>query len=104
VKAPSVRTPVLPGYQPSQYVFFLQPHQKALPGQLLGRWDLHVEFLDTTQQPLTPHTTFIDWRRPRFRLVSGRGVAAAGLPAFPPRPGAVAYQPNQWYPVEVNWA
>ena len=97
VKAPSVRTPRLRHYRPYQYVFILQPNQKRLPATALASWELVVEFLDLAGQPVTRHTSLVDWRRPRFRLLSRSGAAAAGIPAFAERPNATAYQPDQWY-------
>jgi hypothetical protein len=104
VKAPSVRTPRVRQYRPYQYVFILQPNQKRLPATALGSWDLQVEFVDLTGQPVTRHTSLVDWRRPRFQLLPRRGAAAASLPPFAERPNATAYQPNQWYRARILYA
>jgi hypothetical protein len=64
-------------------------------------WDLDFEFLDAaTGGPATARTARVDWARPRFRL-HPRGGAGA-VPAFP-RPGAVAYPPNVWHAIEINF-
>jgi hypothetical protein len=66
---------------------------------------LEFEFLDPAGQAVTPHTAFVDWHRPRFRLIPLNGAtAAAGLPAFGQRPGAVAYQPNQGHQATIAYA
>jgi hypothetical protein len=104
VKAPAVRTPRVRHYRPYQYVFILQPNQKRLPATALASWELEVEFLDLAGQPVTRHTSLVDWRRPRFRLVPRRGAAGAGIPAFAERPNATAYQPDQWYRARIVYA
>jgi hypothetical protein len=110
VKAPSVRTPRLvvagqPPFQPFQYAFALQPNQQALPGHAVDCWNLEIEFLDSSRQPVTAQTAIVDWRRPRFRLrPRGGNWRGAPVPAFPGRPNATACQPNTWYDLEINFA
>ena len=102
--APSVRTPRVRHYRPYQYIFILQPNQKRLAATALGSWNLEIEFLDMAGQPVTRHTSLVDWRRPRFRLLPRSGAAAAGIPAFAERPNATAYPPNQWYRARIRYA
>jgi hypothetical protein len=104
VKAPSVRSPVVPGYRPAQFIFTLQPRQNRLPAQLVDCWNVTFEFLDDAQQPVTAQTAFIDWQRPRFRLKSPPKRSTGPIPAYTPRPGAVPFQLGPWYPIAVVYA
>jgi hypothetical protein len=97
IKAPSVRTPVSGGYQPAQYALFVMSGRK-LSGQIVGRADLTLEFLDQAGNPVSRSTRVVAWVRPRFQL---HGLYAT-IPAFTPRPGSQPYQPDQWYPIEIR--
>lgn len=102
VQAPSVRTPRVGNYQPTQQVFVLAHNQRRLPGTAGESWDLDIEFLDAlTGATATPGSTRIDWARPRIRLHprSGAGI----VPAFALRPGSVPYPPSVWHSIEINY-
>jgi hypothetical protein len=98
--APSVRLPPGPDYTPRQHVFFVPHNVLAIPGTLVRRWKLTIEFADVASQNVTPHTRDIDWTRPWFR-VSGAHVP---VPAFPPRLHSHPFVPGTWYQVEIKFA
>jgi hypothetical protein len=97
IRAPSVRTPVSGGHQPSQYALFVMGRQR-LSGQITGRADLTLEFLDQAGNPASPATRRVAWTRPRFQL---HGLPAP-IPAFTPRPGSQPYHPGQWYRIDIR--
>lgn len=97
IKAPSVRTPVSGGYQPSQYALFVMRGQK-LEGRIAWRADLTLEFLDEAGNAVGRSTRVVAWSRPRFQL---RGLAAP-IPAFALRPGSRPYHEGRWYPIEIG--
>jgi hypothetical protein len=98
--APSVRTPPSPGYTPRQHVFFVPHNVLAIPGTLLRRWKLTIEFRDVAGQNVTSQTRGIDWARPWFRL----GGARTPVPAFPQRPHSQPCAPGAWYQIEIKFA
>jgi hypothetical protein len=97
IKAPSVRTPITGGYQPSQYVLFVMSG-RSVKGQVAWKADLTIEFLDQAGNPVNPTTREVAWTRPRFQL---QGLPAP-IPAFGTRPGAQPYSPGQWYGAEFR--
>jgi RES domain len=97
IRAPSVRTPISGGQQPSQYALFVMKGWN-LSGQVLWRADLTFEFLDETGNPASSATRNVDWAHPKFQL---HGLPAA-IPAFVGRPGAQAYHPGVRYPAEIR--
>jgi hypothetical protein len=113
VKAPPVRTPRAGGFQPYQYVFVLAPRQRQLPADIEDSWTVDVQFCDEAGgvppagqqgQPVTLHTPHVSWRRPQVRLQARYGpTAGAGLPAYPYRPGAVAFPVNTWHTIEIDY-
>jgi len=97
IKAPSVRTPISAGYQPSQYALFVMGG-RTLSGLVAWRADLKLEFLDPAGNPVSRATREVAWTQPRFQL---QGLTAP-IPAFTPRPGSQPYQSGLWYPVEIR--
>jgi hypothetical protein len=98
--APSVRTPSSPGYTPRQHIFFVPPNVLAIPGTLVRRWRLTLEFTDLAGQHMTAATRDIDWTRPWFRL----GRARTSVPAFAARPHSRPFRPGTWYQIEIKFA
>jgi hypothetical protein len=99
-----VRTARRGGFQPTQFALFVMdpaihepyPHRAVLVEQ----WKLTLEFQETPpRQPVTYHSTRIDWRSPRFRLGA---PSAAAIPAFTARPHARPYLRGRWYRVVIN--
>jgi hypothetical protein len=72
----------------------------VIPGTLVRRWKLTIEFTDAAGDPVTPATRDIDWTRPWFRVHG----AHLPVPAFGPRPRAQAFAPGAWYQTEINCA
>jgi hypothetical protein len=99
ILAPSVRTPSSGGYTPQQHIFFVPHNALAIPGALIRRWRLSIEFVDPALQQVTLATRNIAWNRPRFRV---RG-AHAPVPAFANRPHSHAFVPGTWYQTEINF-
>ncbi len=97
VKAPSVRTPISGGHQPTQYALFVM-HGLRLSGQIAWRADLTLAFLDQAGNPVNPATRRVAWTRPQFQL---HGLPAP-IPAFAPRPGSQPYHQGRWYPIEIQ--
>jgi hypothetical protein len=100
ILAPSVRTPASPSYAPRQHIIFVPHDALALPGTLVRRWTLTIEFRDTAGQSVTHSTRDIDWSRPWARL----GGARRPVLAYDPRPGAHPFVPGTWYPIAVQFA
>src|SRR5262249_10520295 len=100
ILAPSVRMPPSPGYIPRQHIFFVPHNTLAIPGTLVRRWKLTIEFRDGAGQWVTPDTRDIDWSRPWFRL-SG---AHRPVPAHARRPRSNPFAPGIWYQIEVKFA
>jgi len=100
ILAPSIRTPPTPHYTPQQHIFFVPHDVLAIPGTLVRRWKLTIEFADAAGHHVTPATRDIDWARPRFSV---RG-AHLPVPAFAPRPHAHPFTPGTWYQTEINFA
>jgi hypothetical protein len=100
ILAPSVRTPASPAYAPRQHIFFVPHNVPAIPGTLVRRWKLTIEFADAAGQSVTPATRDIDWTRPWFRV----GGARLPVPAFAPRPHSQPCTPGAWYQIEINFA
>ena len=97
IKAPTVRTPPVGGYQPYQYALFVMSGRK-LKGQVLWKADLTLEFLDQAGNPVNSNTRDVAWSRPQFQL---NGLPAA-IPAFSPRPGSRSFHPGHWYRVDIR--
>jgi hypothetical protein len=97
ILAPSVRTPLSPGYIPRQHIFFVPHNVLAIPGARVRRWTLAIEFADATGQSVTAQTRDIDWARPWFRLSGARALAQRPHP-HPP------YTPGTWYQLEIKFA
>jgi hypothetical protein len=63
---------------------------------------LKLRFLQLSpRQAVTAQTVDIDWCNPQFRI---SGPGAAVIPAYAPRPGSIAYRPNRWYKVPIQFA
>jgi|GEM_PF-2006978 len=107
IRAPSVRTAAVSGYQPSMLaLFFFDPKLGWVPyenrASLIAQWDLVLEFLEvSTDLPVNYATLDIDWRQPRFHL---EGAGAQKVPAYGPAPGGMEVQPNQCYRVSIRYA
>ena len=100
ILAPSVRTPAGLGYTPQQYIFFVPHNVLAIPGTMVRRWKLSIEFKDLAAQSVTSATRDIDWIRPWFQL-SG---AHLPVPAYAHRPNSHAFAPGTAYQVRINFA
>src|SRR5438874_2591210 len=57
------RTPAIA----SQYVLF-NDLRRPLQGQLVGVWDLTIEFLDCARHSVGPLSPSVDWQAPRFQV------------------------------------
>jgi hypothetical protein len=106
VKAPAIRMKRMPGYRPHQLALFVFPAAVHVPyenrSNLLMRCELQLRFLQVRpRQAITMQTVDIDWCIPQFRI---GGAAAASVPAYAARPGAITYHPNKWYNVNVRYA
>ncbi len=107
IRAPSVRSEAVSGYQPSMLAFFFfDPRLGWIPYEdratLIAQWDLVLEFLEvSTDLPVNYATRDIDWRRPRFRL---EGTGAQTVPPYGPSPGAMEPQPNLWCRLSIRFA
>jgi RES domain len=99
ILAPSVRTPASPGYTPRQHIFFLPPNVLTIPGRLLRRWRLTIEFRDVAGHTVTPQTRDIAWARPWFRLSGAR----TPVPTFPQRPHSHPFASGTWYQTEIKF-
>jgi hypothetical protein len=106
VRAPAIRLKRIAGYRPHMLALFvftpavhvLYEHRSAM----LLECDLQVRFLQLSpRQDVTARTVDIDWCNPQFRI-SGSGAAV--IPAYAPRPSAIAYSPNRWYKVPIQFA
>jgi len=97
IKAPSVRTPVSGGHQPSQYTLFVMSG-KSQKGKITWKADLSLEFLDQNGNPTNRATRNVAWTHPRFQV---HGLPAP-IPAFTPRPGSQPFNPGQVYPIEIR--
>jgi hypothetical protein len=97
IKAPSVRTPVSGGHQPSQYALFVMSG-KSLRGKIIWKANLTMEFLDQNGNRASRTTRHLAWTQPRFQL---HGLQAP-IPAFTPRPGSQPFNPIQVYPIEIR--
>lgn len=103
IQVPSVRTPRQGPYQPHQQAIFVD--SRPLTASRAGLWKLVIEFLESSGNPVTPNSIDIDWATPRFTLTRPRTGAPVGpVPAFPLRPGAVPFLPNQPYSIPINYA
>jgi hypothetical protein len=100
ILAPSVRTPASPGYTPRQTIFFVPHNVVAIPGTLVRRWQLTIEFADFGGQHVTRATRDIDWARPWFRV----GGARLPVPAFASRPNSHPLTRGTWYQTEIQFA
>ncbi len=100
ILAPSVRTPAGAGYTPRQHILFVPHNVLTIPGTLVRRWRLTIEFADRAGQRVGPATRDVAWSRPWFRL---RGARSA-VPAFAPRSGSHPFAPRTWYQITVNFA
>ena len=106
IKVPSVRLKKQHGFQPYHLSLFLlgQPIHQAYDTRsvLIDQWELELEFLqESPRTSVSQQTTHIAWSQPRFRLIDAR---AAPLPAYLARPGAIGYEANLWYPIEITFA
>jgi len=100
ILAPSVRTPPSHGYIPQQYVFFVPQNVLAIPGTLVRRWKLTIEFKDVAGQGVTHQTREIAWARPWIRFHGAR----TPVPVFLQRPNAHPFMPRTGYQIEVKFA
>jgi hypothetical protein len=104
LKAPANRLKRMAHYQAHQLALFVFPAAVHVPyenrSNLIMEWDLELQFLQMNpRQPVTQATVYIDWGQPQFRI-SGAG----SIPAYTPRPGAKAYNPNRWYNIAIQYA
>ena len=97
IKAPSVRTPVSSGHQPSQYALFVMSG-KSLRGKIFWKADLTLEFLDQDGKPASRATRNVAWAHPRFQILG----LQSPIPAFTSRPGSQPINPGQVYPIEIR--
>lgn len=103
IKVPSVRRERIRRFRPYHLSLFLlgDPVHQAYEHRstLIERRGLEIEFVEeSTRASIHQQTVDIDWHRPRFR------VTGPVIPACGPRPGAVAYQPGRWHPIEIAFA
>lgn len=106
IKAPAIRVKNGPNYRAHQLALFVFPQDIHDPYEnrstLLMECNLQLRFLERNpRRAVTIATADIDWCRPQFRIV---GPGAGSIPAYAPRPGSRAYQPNRWYNVEIKFA
>jgi len=98
ILAPSVRTPASRGYRPRQHILFVPSGRMGIPGTLVRRWRLILEFRDDAGRPITPHTRVIDWSKPWFRLSRSK----TAIPAYPHRPRARPFPPGTWHEIAIG--
>lgn len=109
LKAPSVRTPYLQGFQPHQLALFVRdlPGAGLIPfaqrSTLLAKMSIEFEFLSqSTGASVTYSDARIDWSRPKFKVAPIPGEASFDpVPAFTNRPGANVFALNQWHSLEI---
>jgi hypothetical protein len=106
IKAPAIRLKRLAGYRPHMLALFVFHHAIHIlyenRSAMVLECDLQLRFLQLSpRQAVTVQTVDIDWCNPQFRI---SGPRAAVIPAHAPRPGAVAYSPNRWYKVPIQFA
>jgi hypothetical protein len=106
VKAPAIRLKRIAGYRPHMLALFVFPPDVHDPymnrSAMVLECDLQLRFLQPGgRQPVTPQTLDIDWCNPQFRI---SGPGAIVIPAYAARPGAIAYSPNRWYKVPIQFA
>jgi hypothetical protein len=104
--APSIRTPRVGAYQPSQAVLFVFPLGVG-PGPLdqscqhMADWEVELEVRSVgVRGRVGPSTLRIDWLTPRFRL---HGNPAPVQPAAG-RPRGAVIAPNTWHNLPVKFA
>src|SRR5207244_12772 len=100
ILAPSVRTPASPGDISRQQIFFVPYDALAIPGALVRRWKLTIEFRDGAGRSVIAQTRDIDWSKPWFRP----GGAHLPVPAYARRPDSHPLVQGTWYQVEVKFA
>ncbi len=106
VRAPAIRLKRIAGYRPHMLAFFVfHPTVHTLyenRSEMVLECDLQLRFLQLSpRQEVTAQTVDIDWCNPPFRI---SGPGAEVIPAYAPRPGAIAYRPNHWYKLSIQFA
>jgi hypothetical protein len=107
LKAPSVRTPYVGGFQPSQLALFA----RNIPGSitfdkrshLIAKMSIEFEFF--TYAPSTSvayQHARINWHSPEFRVTTIPGEPhLSPIPAHAARPNARTYSLNRWYRIAI---
>jgi hypothetical protein len=93
LKVPAVRSRHGTAAQQSNFVLYRQ--RNSPKGQLVARWRLQIEFLDTNGNPVAAGSRRVDWACPRFQLLANPGATAPR----PPAPQAL----NTWHPLAINF-
>jgi hypothetical protein len=106
VKAPAIRLRKTMGYRPHMLALFVFHHTVHSlyenRSAMVLECGLQLRFLQLShRQAVTAQTVDIDWCNPQFRI---SGPGAAVIPVYVPRPGAIAYRPNRWYKIPIQFA
>jgi hypothetical protein len=106
VRAPAIRLKRIAGYRPHMLALFVLHPAVHIPYEhravMVLESDLQLRFLQLSpRQAVTAQTVDIDWCNPQFRIGVPR---VAVIPAYAPRPGAIACSPNRWYRVAIQFA
>ncbi len=104
IKAPSVRTPNVAGFQPYQLALFVfdsvvhQPYENR--STLIQEWELVMQFQQLAPRaPVDFNTEHIDWHRPQVQF---RATGGPAIPVNPLRPRAREYHPGRWYRISIS--
>lgn len=110
VRAPSVRTPTVGGYQPKQLALFVMEKDPPAPRAAIVFFDqrstlsakLRLEYMflaaPPTNGPVEYQSVAINWIKPRFRLTTIAGQPAISpVPVLAGRPGGKEIVLNRWH-------
>jgi hypothetical protein len=106
IKAPAIRMKRMANYRPHQLALFVFPPAVHIPyeirSNMIMQCELQLRFLQLSpRRAVTLQTVDIDWCKPQFRI---GGAGAVPVPAFMARPGAITYNPNRWYSIDIRYA